>query len=100
MREFRPKSIKREVRLERWAEVIGKYHGLNSDDSFTYVRIGNRFLVFPNSSRETEVLRESLRDEWVGYRIGILRTGETTRPLLARVLNFHEERSTDDKGCV
>ena len=79
--------MNQKIRLETWSEIIGTFQGLSSDDYFTHVRIGGKVLLFFNDSEEAATLRRGLKDEWIGLRVGILRTGESARPLLVRILD-------------
>ncbi len=73
-------------RLDFWTEIIGFYLGIFSVDRFTYVRIGKKTLVFDSNSKEAEILRHQLKNEFVNQTVGILRTDCPEVPLVVRLV--------------
>ena len=73
-------------RLDFWSEIIGTYLGTYFIDCFTYVRIGKKTLVFDSNSKETETLRNQLKNELVNQTVGILRTDYPQAPLVVRLV--------------
>ena len=81
--------MSQEPNLERlgcWEELIGSYRGCYSIDNLVCFKIGNKTLAFDRDSRETEILREKLKDEIIEYTVGILRTDSLEVPLVVRLI--------------
>ena len=75
------------IRLTLWTEVVGTFRGLHSNDSYTYVKIDDKLLVFPRESLESKIIQRKLLSSPVGLKIGILRCDELMKPILVRTLN-------------
>ena len=75
------------IRLTLWTEVVGTFRGLYSNDSYTYVKIDDKLLVFPRESLESKIVQRRLLSSPVGLKIGILRCDELMKPILVRTLN-------------
>ena len=80
------------IHLTLWTEVVGTFHGLHSNDTYTYVKIDNKLLIFPRNSLESKIIQRRLLSSLVGLKIGILRCDELMRPILVRTLNQRVER--------
>lgn len=74
------------TRLEYWAEIVGPYMGNYRINRMIYFKIGNWTLEFVDDTKETEILRSKLKDEFVGHSVGILRTKFIDTPLLVRII--------------
>lgn len=70
-----------------WAEAIGVFNGLSSDDSRIYIKIGNKTLCLPIASIESEAALDNLHRGLIGRKIGLLRTDEPMKPLVVRLID-------------
>jgi hypothetical protein len=73
-------------RLDYWVEIIGPYRGCYRIENLVCFKIGNKTIAFDRDSRETEILRSKLKDEYIDYTVGILRTDSLEVPLVVRLI--------------
>ena len=78
------------IYLTLWAEVVGIFQGISSDDLYTYVEVDNKLLLFPRESTESCIILNKLNRELIGRKIGPrkeiqLRPWEEIRGTLSRL---------------
>jgi len=78
--QFKGRNI---VYPKPWEEVVGVFDGIEIEDNQAFILIGNYCLVFPAYSPEALILGK-LDNNWIGKRIGILRTDDSRRPIVVR----------------
>jgi len=90
------------VHLPPWSEVIGVYHALRNNGSFTFIMIGKKSVVFPRDSVEAELARKQLNRKLLKRKIGMLRTDPNTGHLFVRIMEKREALydlpSSDEEG--
>jgi len=72
--------------LNFWTELVGPYLGTYTIDRLTYFKIGKKTLAFDSDSKETETLRNQLKNIHVNQTVGILRTDYPEAPLAIRII--------------
>jgi hypothetical protein len=75
------------VKPTLWTEIVGIFHELSSNGSYTYVKIGNNIIFFPKESLESKIVHNRLCRKLIGQKIGLLRCDEPNTPVLIRVIN-------------
>ena len=74
------------VRLDFWSEIIGPYIGSYRIDQLVYFKIGGKAIAFDSDTKEADILRSKLKDEFIGHTVGILRTNSIETPLVVRIM--------------
>jgi hypothetical protein len=75
-----------EVYLTPWSELVGIYYGLQDEEPFTFIMIGEKSVVFPKDSIEAELARRQLNRDLLKRKIAVLRTDPDTGHLFVRVV--------------
>lgn len=81
-----------EIQLLPLTECIGTYEGLETEKSHLTVVFSRDHhklkIVFKADSAEANILKRKLKDDLIGQKIGIMKTGISERPIAIRkILN-------------
>lgn len=72
------------IYLTLWAEVVGIFQGISSDDLYTYVEIANKLLLFPRESMESRIILNKLNRLLIGQKITMLKTDNPQQPIIIK----------------
>jgi len=72
------------IYLTLWAEVVGIFQGISSDDLYTYVEIDNKLLLFPRESMESRIILNKLNRALIGKKIAMLKTDSPQQPIIIK----------------
>jgi len=78
--------MSRTIKLKPYEEIVGALEHIDREGNEITIIINGLKLVFPAGSVEAESVGIILPDEWVGHRIGLLRTDNLCKPLCARII--------------
>jgi hypothetical protein len=77
--------------VEHFLSLLGHVKKLRaratSNDSWIYVKIGNKTLCLPKESFESEMAMDRLHQGLIGQKIGLLRTDEPMKPLVVGLID-------------
>jgi len=77
----------REVQMRRWEEIVGVFQALEKGDLEACIVIGNLRAVFPADSPEAKTPLKTIKEDWIGQKIGLLGTDNPEKPAITRHFN-------------
>lgn len=83
----------KQIRLAAWSELVGTYEGFVIDGHYIHVKIDDNVISFGIESEEAKFLQQILKNTIIGTKIGILKTGLPSKPLLIRLISQQSARN-------